>query len=131
MAQELAQEALRSEANLRNILRSQLRAQEMAQKQKRLTKAKVKQSKAAKRLESCPGVNSTSVSGRRILPLSHYWVKETNDVKKEEVTTPTLVPRDQTGSEGTTAGLQGLNSTFSFSPLMLEKTKAGELVISD
>ena len=109
------------------MLKAQLRAQEAAQKQKRVAKAKERKSKLAKRLETCPGVNSTSVSGPRILPLSHYWVKETKDVKEEVVTTPTLVPRDMTGTEGTTAGLQGLNSTFSFSPMGLKKTKAGEL----
>ena len=127
-AHKLAQDALRSEADLRNQLRRHIRAQEVATKQQ-IIKAKSSRSRAAKRLDNCPGINNPSASGKRILPLDSYWVKETGNVKKEEITTPTLKTRDVTGTDGAMAGLQGLNSTFSFSPRELREMKAGELLV--
>ena len=80
-------------------------------------------SRAAKRLETCPGVKETSASGKIMRPIPDLWkVKQEplRDIKLEDLAAQANA---RWSADGPTAGLLGHDSTFSFSPLRLRDGK--------
>ena len=90
-AHKIAQDALRSEASLRAELRYQLqRTKALQAGAVNKAKQQAKKSRSKKKVDDCPGVNSVSVSGKRIYPLDKYWdqrPRKRSPVKEEAVET--------------------------------------------
>ena len=86
-------------------------------------------SRAAKRLETCPGVRETSASGKIMRSIPDLWKgkkEPLQDVKLEDLADQASAK--MAAGNGSIAGLLGHNSTFSFSPL---KRSDGKCIISD
>ena len=86
-------------------------------------------SRAAKRLETCPGVRETSASGKIMRSIPDLWKgkkEPLQDVKLEDLADQASAK--MAAGNGSIAGLLGHDSTFSFSPL---KRSDGKCIISD
>ena len=84
---------------------------------------KPRMSRAAKRLENCPGVKEPSASGRIMRPIPDLWrakAEARDDIKLADIAAEL---NTRLAEAGATAGLLGLDSTFSFSPLKLRDGK--------
>ena len=148
IARRRAQNALREEAAIRDAMERQVKEEyeefEAAMKvNQELDDLKIdaarsrrhdgpmakkpRMSRAAKRLENCPGVKEPSASGKVMKALPEIWrpkqepkvnasedIKPKRELKLEEVAASV---NDRPGADGSMAGLLGLNTTFSFSPL--------------
>ena len=80
-------------------------------------------SRAAKRLENCPGVKEASASGRIMKSIPDLWrakAEPGEDIKLADIAAEL---NTRLAEAGATAGLLGLDSTFSFSPLKLRDGK--------
>ena len=97
-------------------------------------------SRAAKRLENCPGIKEPSASGKVMKALPEIWkpklelkaepsedIKPKKELKLEEVAAS--INDKAEAADGSMAGLLGgLNKTFSFSPLRGNDGKFYEIV---
>ena len=126
---------MRAERDLRSRLTSQSQtkaSRKPAQAQDRpIEPPAAKKSRMAKKLENCPGVSSTSASGKIIRPLPVIWSEMAKREPKSELVDdikPRMEDLDITGlggSGGFPAGLFDPDATFSFSA----DDKDGKLVV--
>ena len=112
------------EAELRDRLANQARAKKARHGSERDQPPAPRRSRAAKRLAECPGVGQASASGKIMRRLPSIWrdqpLKRERD-DEEAKPLPKLEPKqeeelgaDQLSYQSAMAGLDGLNSTFSF-----------------
>ena len=111
------------EAELRDRLANQARAKRARHGSERDQPPAPRRSRAAKRLAECPGVGQTSASGKIMRPLPSIWRAQQQPLKREavedvkpkaEMKLEEEVGADQLSYQSALAGLEGLNSTFSF-----------------
>ena len=112
------------EAELRDRLANQARAKRVRHGSERDQPPAPRRSRAAKRLAECPGVGQASASGKIMRRLPAIWrdqplKREREDEEAKPLPKPELkqeedVGADQLSYQSAMAGLEGLNSTFSF-----------------
>ena len=124
--QELENIQAAIKASRETLQREQDHAKFKRQQQEPLAK-RPRMSRAAKRLETCPGVRETSASGKIMRSIPDLWKgkkEPLQDVKLEDLADQASAK--MAAGDGSIAGLLGHDSTFSFSPL---KRRDGKCIL--